>query len=70
MKEESVDAFRILLDLQPSDDPIWTFFDSQHKHILAQMNKAYQAAVAAISCTVRIYIQLERYVPDGRSSVR
>ncbi|KAF8222395.1 hypothetical protein L208DRAFT_1413490 [Tricholoma matsutake] len=50
--EEHEKTMEILLDLQPTDDPIWTFFDSQHKHILEQMNKGYQAAVAAISSSV------------------
>lgn len=41
---------RILLDLQTGDDPIWTYFDSQHKHILSQMNKTYRASVSSIKC--------------------
>jgi exocyst complex component 2 len=30
------------------EDPVWIYFDSQHKFILAQMRKSYQAAVAVV----------------------
>lgn len=39
---------RILLELQGNDEPLWTYFDSQHKHIMEQMNKAYRAAKAVV----------------------
>ena len=42
-------ARRILLELNPaSDEPVWTYFDSQHKHILDRMTSVYQTAVAEV----------------------
>ncbi|KAH8997998.1 exocyst complex component Sec5-domain-containing protein [Lactarius akahatsu] len=38
---------RILLELNMPEDPVWTYFDAQHKFILDQMQKAYQMALAA-----------------------
>ncbi|KAL0958155.1 hypothetical protein HGRIS_000321 [Hohenbuehelia grisea] len=45
--EEQEKTIDILLELSTSDEPIWTFFDSQHKHITEQMNNAYKTAVAS-----------------------
>lgn len=39
---------RILLELQGTDEPLWTYFDSQHKYIMAQMNKTSQNAKAIV----------------------
>lgn len=42
-------ARRILLELSPaSDEPVWTYFDSQHKHILDRMTSVYQAAIVEV----------------------
>jgi exocyst complex component 2 len=30
------------------EDPVWLYFDSQHKFILEQMKKSYQGAVAVV----------------------
>jgi hypothetical protein len=30
------------------EDPVWIYFDSQHKCILEKMRKSYQAAVAVV----------------------
>jgi exocyst complex component 2 len=43
-----INYIRILLELGSSDEPIWTYFDSQYKHILEQMNVSYQSALANI----------------------
>lgn len=37
-----------MLELGATDDPVWTYFDSQHKFILNQMNQAYKTAMATI----------------------
>lgn len=42
--EEQEKTLEILLELQGNDEPLWTYFDSQHKQIMEQMNKAYQNA--------------------------
>jgi len=41
---------RILMDLQGNEDPIWIYFDNQHKYILDQINKTFKSAVANIEC--------------------
>jgi exocyst complex component 2 len=33
------------------EDPVWIYFDAQHKSILDQMRKSYQAAVAVVQRT-------------------
>ncbi|KAF8970220.1 exocyst complex component Sec5-domain-containing protein [Flammula alnicola] len=46
--EEQEKTLEVLLELQSNDDPVWTYFDSHHKHILDRMNKAYRSSVGAI----------------------
>lgn len=41
---------RILLELNPSDDPVWTYLDAQHKYILNHMQEIYLASVEHIRC--------------------
>ncbi|KAI0249742.1 exocyst complex component Sec5-domain-containing protein [Lactifluus subvellereus] len=43
--EEQEKTIEILLELSMPEDPVWTYFDAQHKFILEQMKKTYQAAV-------------------------
>ena len=40
--------FRVLSELQSSDDPVWMYFDSHHKHILDQITNVYQSSVSTI----------------------
>ncbi|KAK7046645.1 exocyst complex component SEC5 [Favolaschia claudopus] len=46
--EEHEKTLELLMDIQTNDDPIWTFFDSQHKYIIKQMNTSYKSAVSGI----------------------
>ncbi|KAL1705960.1 exocyst complex component Sec5-domain-containing protein [Schizophyllum commune] len=46
--EEQERTLEILMDLNTAEDPMWTFFDSQHKYITDQMNTAYRTAVAKV----------------------
>ncbi|KAF7430424.1 hypothetical protein PC9H_006131 [Pleurotus ostreatus] len=46
--DEQEKTIEILLDLQNSDDSVWTFFDSQHKLIMDQMNNHYKTSVTNI----------------------
>lgn len=39
---------RILLELNVPEDPIWTYFDSQHKRIMDRMSTAYRTGVSNI----------------------
>ncbi|KAF7289907.1 Exocyst complex component SEC5 [Mycena indigotica] len=43
--EEQEKTLEILMDLQTNDEPIWTYFDSQHVYIMKQMNISYKAAM-------------------------
>ena len=39
---------RILLELGVSDDPVWAYFDGQHKYIMNQMNVSFKTALSSI----------------------
>ncbi|KAJ7145330.1 exocyst complex component sec5 [Mycena crocata] len=56
--EEHEKTLEILLELQTSDDPVWTYFDSQHAYIIKQMNSSYKTSVSAIRAA------LEKSEPD------
>ncbi|KAF8273712.1 exocyst complex component Sec5-domain-containing protein [Lactarius quietus] len=45
--EDQEKTIEILLELNMPEDPVWTYFDAQHKFILDQMKKAYQVALTA-----------------------
>ncbi|KAI3602858.1 exocyst protein [Moniliophthora roreri] len=62
--EEQEKTLELLLELSSSDDPVWTYFDSQHKHILDQMNKAYRSSVVAVN-VAREKAALEITGPDS-----
>ncbi|KAF9564481.1 hypothetical protein CPC08DRAFT_788512 [Agrocybe pediades] len=51
--EEHEKTLEILLDLQSNDDPVWTYFDTHHKHILDAMNKTYRVSVGAVEATIQ-----------------
>ncbi|KIJ14534.1 hypothetical protein PAXINDRAFT_100026 [Paxillus involutus ATCC 200175] len=46
--EEQEKTIEILLELNTSEDPIWTYFDSQHTYIMEQMRASYRSGVVAI----------------------
>ncbi|KAG0708035.1 exocyst complex component Sec5-domain-containing protein [Suillus ampliporus] len=46
--EEMERGIEILLELNTPEDPIWTYFDSQHKHIMDRMSAAYRTGVSNI----------------------
>ncbi|TFK71888.1 hypothetical protein BDN72DRAFT_837032 [Pluteus cervinus] len=50
--EDQEKTLEFLLELQPNDEPMWIYFDSQHKYILTQMKKSYEAAVASLETTL------------------
>lgn len=39
---------RILLELDPSDDPVWIFFDTQHRHILQLLRSSADSSMSRI----------------------
>ena len=39
---------RILYEFSTSDEPAWTYFDAQHKHIMQHMRDTYNNAVKSI----------------------
>jgi exocyst complex component 2 len=43
--------FRILLELNMPDDPVWSYFDAQHSYILEQMRKVFSISVVTIQGT-------------------
>ncbi|KAG1759151.1 exocyst complex component Sec5-domain-containing protein [Suillus occidentalis] len=46
--EEMERGIEILLELNVPEDPIWTYFDSQHKRIMDRMSTAYRTGVSNI----------------------
>ncbi|KAH9897042.1 exocyst complex component Sec5-domain-containing protein [Cubamyces lactineus] len=46
--EEQEKTIEILYEFNVSDDPAWTYFDAQHKHIMQSMRDAYNTAVNTI----------------------
>ncbi|RDB30270.1 Exocyst complex component 2 [Hypsizygus marmoreus] len=50
--EDQEKTIEVLLDMQVGDDPLWTYFDSQHKYILGEMHKTHKAATTVIKETM------------------
>ncbi|KAF8480248.1 exocyst complex component Sec5-domain-containing protein [Russula ochroleuca] len=46
--EDQEKTIEILLELNMPEDPVWTYFDAQHKFILDRMKKSYQESVAVV----------------------
>ncbi|KAF8841998.1 hypothetical protein BDN67DRAFT_900284 [Paxillus ammoniavirescens] len=66
--EEQEKTIEILLELNTSEDPIWTYFDSQHTYIMEQMRASYRSGVAAIESTSRSQTQPDIGTPDVLST--
>ncbi|KAE9391105.1 hypothetical protein BT96DRAFT_959624 [Gymnopus androsaceus JB14] len=56
--EEQEKTLELLIELPFTEDPAWTYFDSQHKYILEQMNKTFRISTAAATAA------LEKTAPD------
>lgn len=39
---------RILLELNPSDDPVWIFFDTQYKHITTLLKSSEEKSTKLV----------------------
>lgn len=50
---------RILLELDPSDDPAWIFFDTQHRHILQLLRTSAEASMSRIRVAMDQYGEAE-----------
>ncbi|EIM87714.1 uncharacterized protein STEHIDRAFT_147005 [Stereum hirsutum FP-91666 SS1] len=46
--EEQEKTIEILLELDTSDDPVWTYFDSQHKYIMDSMKRTFRVTSDAV----------------------
>ena len=53
--DDAHDRHRVLLELGASDDPVWVYFDNQHKYIMQQMNQSYKTATALIRGNSHFY---------------
>ena len=42
------------MELQTNDDPVWTYFDSQHAYIMKQMNTSFKSCVSNIKGTTSV----------------
>ncbi|KAF8899761.1 exocyst complex component sec5 [Gymnopilus junonius] len=52
--EEQEKTLEVLSELQSNDDPVWTYFDTHHKHILDAMNKSYRASANVVQGVGRV----------------
>ncbi|BGO96556.1 Exocyst complex component SEC5 [Rhodotorula toruloides] len=46
--DEVEKTIEILLELDPSDDPVWIFFDTQHRHILQLLRSSADSSMSRI----------------------
>ncbi|KAI0071274.1 hypothetical protein K474DRAFT_1776271 [Panus rudis PR-1116 ss-1] len=46
--EEQEKTLDILMELSTNEEPVWTYFDSQHKSIMSQMKEAYDKSVDVV----------------------
>ncbi|GAA5945363.1 hypothetical protein JCM3775_002199 [Rhodotorula graminis] len=46
--DEVEKTIEILLELDPSDDPVWIFFDTQHRHIVQLLRTTAEASLSRI----------------------
>lgn len=51
-------SVRILLELDPAADPVWIFFDTQHRHILSLLQSSAEASVDKIRRKLRFQLPL------------
>ncbi|KAI0030356.1 exocyst complex component Sec5-domain-containing protein [Vararia minispora EC-137] len=49
--EEQEKTLEILTEVEMPSDPVWTYFDAQHKFIVERMRKVYQLSIAGIQST-------------------
>lgn len=53
-------ARRILLELDPTDDPVWIFFDTQHRHIMQVLRTTADASLSRIRLAMDQYGAADR----------
>ncbi|KAF8318792.1 hypothetical protein DL93DRAFT_2054306 [Clavulina sp. PMI_390] len=46
--EDQIKTIETLLEMNVTDDPVWVYFDSQHKYILSHLRKIYEDSAKAI----------------------
>ena len=44
------------MELSPNEEPVWTYFDAQHRYILDQMQEVFTSAVAVVKSDTAIVI--------------
>jgi exocyst complex component 2 len=52
---------RILLELNVVDDPVWIYFDSQHKHILNFMRSSHERFIELVNGRFNLASSLQDY---------
>ncbi|KAF6747156.1 exocyst complex component Sec5-domain-containing protein [Ephemerocybe angulata] len=67
--EEQEKTLEILLELQSTDEPVWTYFDSHHRHIIDEMNKAYSTAMSSIEVSEIMLASLPSFWKISRSFI-
>ncbi|GAA5969236.1 hypothetical protein JCM11641_007520 [Rhodosporidiobolus odoratus] len=57
--DEVEKTIEILLELDPSDDPVWIFLDTQHRHILRLLRTSAEASMSRIRIAMDQYGEVE-----------
>ncbi|BGP12574.1 hypothetical protein JCM10213_004839 [Rhodosporidiobolus nylandii] len=57
--DEVEKTIEILLELDPSDDPVWIFLDTQHRHILQLLRTSAEASGSRIRIAMDQYGEVE-----------
>ncbi|GAA5834893.1 hypothetical protein JCM11251_002055 [Rhodosporidiobolus azoricus] len=57
--DEVEKTIEILLELDPSDDPVWIFFDTQHRHILQLLRTSAETSMGRIRIAMDQYGEVE-----------
>ena|SRR5258706_7173251 len=60
--------YRILMDFQSNDEPLWTYLESQNKHIINRMTSEHENAVKRIegmSEGILLPTLISRYIHSG-----
>lgn len=47
------------MELNPNDEPVWSYFDAQHKSIVEQMKESYATSVKAVRGNVFLYAAVQ-----------
>ena len=57
------------MELSPNEEPVWTYFDAQHKYILDQMQEVFTSAVIVVKSDTAMIITSELLINFSYAAV-